>query len=178
MYKTDKLPSIEKAKANTLYVLTRNETDEDGEVVKAKGTTWSINETKDKYVEVTKEIITVSKLPIKELAIDKTYYIVNGTMYYFTTANKFTQIGRVISCSDSLPDVSKIQLEKNVVYTLTKDDGERVAGTSWIFDFAENKKEFVSFVDPTEESSDSKSNDNTPTPAPDEALKPDETTNP
>ena len=149
VYKTDKLPSVEKAKANTLYVLTRNETDDENKVTKEKGTVWIIKD--DKYEQVTKEIITVSKLPIKELAVDKTYYIVNDTMYYFTTDANFTKIGIVVNCVDSLPDVSKIQLEKNVVYTLTKDDGKRVAGSNWIFDFDEDKKEFVEFVDPTEE---------------------------
>lgn len=144
IYKTDKLPDIEKAKEATLYVLTRNETNNEGTVTRAKGTAWVLKN--NQFVQETREIKNVSRLPIKELAVDGVYYIVSDNVHLFTKG-AFTKIGSLVKCVDSLPDVSKIQLEKNIVYTLTKDDGERVKGTKWIFNMT--TKEFDEYIDPS-----------------------------
>ena len=150
IYKIDKLPDIDKAKENTIYILTRNETNDEGEITKAKGTAWKVDT--NKFVEETREIKNLSKLPIKELATRDAYYIINGTVHQFKES-KFNKIGILINCVDKLPDVSSIKLDKNIVYTLTQPDGERAKGSSWIFNMT--TKEFDVYIDPTKTESTS-----------------------
>ena len=164
LYKTDKLPAIDKAKENTLYILTRNETNTDGEIVRAKGTAWVL--TNNEFTQETRAIKTLARLPIKELAVNGVYYIINEFVHKFEN-NGFTKIGKLVKCVDTLPDVSTIKLDKNIVYTLTQDDGERKKGTNWIFD--QKNKEFVAYVDPTtvtEESQGDQGTDTQPDPKP------------
>ena len=144
IYKTDKLPAVDKAKENMIYILTRNETDTEGTIIRARGTAWVLDT--DTFKQETREIKTLAKLPIKELAIDNAYYIINNSVHQFKN-KAYTEIGTLVKCVNELPDVTTIQLEKNIVYTLTKDDGERKKGTNWIFDHT--NKEFIAYVDPT-----------------------------
>jgi hypothetical protein len=146
VYKTDRLPATDKANETLLYVMTRDEKDNDGVVIHAKNTMWKYDTTEEKYVHETRELKNVSKLPIKELAVDGVFYIVNGNVQKFDKT-VFVKIGELVKCKDSLPDVSKIQLDKNIVYTLTKNDGDRVKGSNWIFNMT--TKEFNEYVDPS-----------------------------
>ena len=146
VYKTDRLPATDKANENLLYVMTRDEKDTDGIIIHAKNTMWKYDTTEEKYVQETRELKNVSKLPIKELAVDGVFYIVNGNVQKFDKT-AFVKIGELVKCKDSLPDVSKIQLDKNIVYTLTKNDGDRVKGSNWIFNMT--TKEFNEYVDPS-----------------------------
>lgn len=164
VYKTDRLPATDRANENLLYVMTRDEKDTEGNVVHAKNTVWKYDKTEEKYVQETRELKTVSKLPIKELAVEGVFYIVNEKVHKFEEG-KFNKIGDLVKCRDSLPDISKIQLDKNIVYTLTKDDGDRLKGSRWIFNMT--TKEFNEYIDPNiveetgESGGDSMQDDNT-----------------
>jgi hypothetical protein len=77
------------------------------------------------------------------LATANTNYLVDGIVTKFAS-NKFTKVGNVVEVAE-LPDVSEIKLDATLIYTLTKDDGNRAAGTRWVFDTTE--KEFVAYED-------------------------------
>ena len=145
--KVDRLPKVEKADAVTLYIMTADEKDEEDKIIHAKGTVWKLDKTE--FVEETRKISEVNALPYVELAVDGTNYRVgNEVSKYSATTKSFTKVGTVVMVEE-LPDVSTIKVDTSLIYVLTKDDGERKKSTRWVFDAT--KKEFTSYVDPTED---------------------------
>lgn len=142
--KVNALP--EEGEAGILYQLTADQAVSESET-RAKGTRWTYSAETKKYTQDTREIKNVQKLPLVEIAVANTYYLVDKTVTLFAN-NKFTTIGKVVSVS-ALPDVTELKVDDTYIYTLTKDDGNRAKGTSWVFDTEE--KEFVAYVDPTED---------------------------
>lgn len=143
--KVQSLPAVEKAKENTIYILTQDMKVSDTET-KDKGTAWVI---KNKaFVEETRPVENVKRLPFVRLAQDGTYYLVENYVSLFKDG-AYKKIGKVFVIRNGiLPDVSKIQLDPDYIYTIKNDDETRKAFSSWIFDT--EKKEFVQYIDPTE----------------------------
>ena len=153
--KIDKLPDVAKAKENGLYLLTKNETDKEGNVTRAKGTVWKVSE--GKFVAETRKIVNVGKLEVVDIAdADKKYLVNDQLNEYDATKKKFNKIG-IVEVVEELPDITKIQLTDDIVYTLTENDGNRLKGTNWIFDL--KTKEFKEYDKDEKE-------ETTPTPTP------------
>ena len=130
------LPEIEKAEANTLYVLNRQIDD------KPKGSIWYVDN--DAWVQETRELVTDSTLPIIKLAVKDTIYIVAGKQLQQATANGFTNLGRIVKVKE-LPDTSTVTVETDVVYVLTKAQGDKPVGGRYVFDGT--TKEFVAYTE-------------------------------
>lgn len=147
----DKLPKVEKADKSIIYLLSKDMKDEHNAVQFGKGKYYA---TKDNtsYTEDTRKFKTVEYLPYAELAEDGKFYLVDNTVSKFVASDKkFTKIGKlvVLKGDKELPDVKKITLDPNYIYTLIKDDGEHKAYTSYTFDSA--AKSFTAYKDPTKE---------------------------
>ncbi len=138
------LPALDKADATTIYVLTKKEV-VDENTSREKGTAWKVNN--NAWAQETRQIKNVASLPYVELAVANTYYLVDGEVTLFKS-NKFTKVGRLVKVNE-LPDITTIKLDATVIYVLTKQDGERAAGTKWVFDM--ENKEFVAYVDSLED---------------------------
>lgn len=157
--KVDKLPAADKADTSLLYYMIADEKNSAGEVIHAKGTAWTFDGTK--FTNETRKIMDVQTLPYVELAKDGTKYYVDNTVYAYAAATKkFTKIGVIVKV-DELPNVSTTTVDEEVIYVLNKDDGTRRKSTRWVFDG--KNKEFVEYVDPTEE---------TPSPTPEPSPSP------
>lgn len=137
---TDKLPAVENAKTTIIYVLTKDFGE--GDEKKAKGTAWNVVE--GKYVQVTTPIKNVTKLNCDEVAIDNAYYNVNGVLsVYNATSKKFNKIGDIKKVG-TLPNVTTINIDPTVVYTLMANvDSTHLSGSKWIFDM--ETKAFVAY---------------------------------
>ena len=140
--KVGAVPDADKADAKTIYVLTKAQKIDD-ETTRPKGSAWQLSG--ETFAEETRKIQNVTKLPFVELAVADTNYLVDGVVTKFASG-KFTKIGKV-EAVEELPDVTTIKVDATLIYVLTQNDGERLAGTKWVFDL--ENKEFVSYVDPT-----------------------------
>lgn len=136
-----KLPALDAAKENVIYVLSKDDTAVEGAT---KGTAWKVET--DKWVKETREIVTTTTVPFGPLAEKDTYYIVSGGVVKQAGKSAYTTIGTLVSVrSDAeLPSVEKVVLEQDVVYVLTKDSGQKKAGSKWMFNF--KTKEFVAYA--------------------------------
>ena len=157
----------ETGEANVLYRLTKANEEVPEQT---KGSVWKFAD--NAFAKETREIVKVSKLPVYELAVDKVYYIVNGTLMKQadTTKKVYKTLGNLLQVKE-LPDVSTIQLAGDVVYVLTKqqvaaDGTTRARGSKWVFDV--NAKEFKAFTEgeTTIVSGGGQNPSNTPAPGP------------
>ena len=123
----------EKAKEKTYYVLTKDDGD------KKAATVWYL-EGKE-FKSETRTFTTVDTMPNIKVAIDGTYYNMNGVVQYYKDG-KYTKIGVLEKPVDVLPKLDCL-LNDHTVYVLTEQDGTKGAGTKWIFDMT--KKEFVEY---------------------------------
>ena len=130
------LPELDKADANTIYVLTKAADD------KAKGSKWVVKN--NTWTEETREIVTGATLPIIPLAVQGTYYIVAGKVMQLATQNSFTKIG-TLKTVKALPDTTKVVIKEGVVFVLTEASGTKKVGDKFTFDGT--KKEFVEYTD-------------------------------
>ena len=130
------LPDLDKAVANTIYVLTKQVDD------KAKGSKWVVKN--NAWTEETREIITGATLPIIALAVPGNYYIVAGKVMQLATQNSFKKLGTILNVK-ALPDTTKITVEPDVVFVLTKAQGKNPVGSKFVFD--PTKKEFNEYTE-------------------------------
>ena len=137
--KVPALPAIDGAQMKHLYQLTKAEKPEQGDT-RPKGSLWYVEN--GAWVQETKVLKTTTKLPYGEVAAANTNYLVDGVVTKFASG-KFTKVAKV-EAVETLPDVSSITVDDSVIYVLTQNDGERVAGTKWVF----VEDEFVEFLDP------------------------------
>jgi hypothetical protein len=131
---------LDAAKENVIYCLSKDDAAVEGAT---KGTAWKVES--DAWAKETREIVTTTTVPFGPLAEKDTYYIVSGGVVKQAGTSSYTTIGTLVNVrSDAeLPSVEKVVLEQDVVYVLTKDSGEKKAGSKWMFDF--EKKEFVAY---------------------------------
>ena len=130
------LPEVDKATANVIYVLTKD----DGE--RGKGTEWVVKE--NAWVEETREIVSGNTLPIIPLAVTGTYYIVSGKQMQLAEKSTFKNLGTIKDVK-ALPDTTKLELSGDVVYVLTKAQDSYKVGDKFIFDT--ETKEFGEYSD-------------------------------
>ena len=153
-----KLPDVEKADSNVIFILTRDDVENE----RLKDSAWILND--DEFVEETREIIDVTKLPFAPIAEHNVYYVLNGgyIKQADTKNKKYHNIGQIVQV-DELPDISTVQLEEGIVYVLTQKFGDKARGTRWVFNHT--TKEFEEFEDVSdeEEEEESSSSDNTNT---------------
>ena len=145
-----KLPEVNKADSNIIFILTRDDTENE----RLKDSAWVLKN--ESFVQETRQIIDVDRLPFAPIAEHNVYYVLNGgyIKQADTVNKKYHNIGQIVQV-DELPDVTKLQLEEGIVYVLTQKFGDKARGTRWVFNHETKEYEEFKDIDVDEESTSS-----------------------
>ena len=146
----DRLPTIEIPDPDTLYRLTAN----DGSYTPGM---YVYDDTTGMYAASSLAIMSVDTLPAETEANPNVVYLLNvdDTARGFV-AGEFVIINGTAYAPITVKEVTKLpsttMYEEGVVYELTADDGDKLAGTQWIYDAAVG--DFVEYTGPDEDEKD------------------------
>lgn len=157
LQKVKRLPKAQYAKENVIYELTKDEVVDENTTLE-KGTRYAVKseyvgkeeqpeKNSDAFDKYTKKLVNVLRVPLDKIAKDQTYYIYDGYVFYFTTADGFKRIGKLLK-AHTLPLISKITINPDMIYTLTKSDGDKIVNSKWVYD--NDAKEFKEYKDSME----------------------------